>query len=89
MTLGELVLILLLQEKISNATRNHVNALLYIIGQKNEYLSLDEMGESTLIKAKDLRKIMQALAKKRLVQKEGCLYRKPESEKIAEIIECR
>ena len=89
MTLGELVMLLLLLEKNSNPAPKEVRALLCILGKKNSYLSLEELGKSTLIQDRELRRVMQTLAQKQLVQKEGCLYRKPESEKIARIIECR
>ncbi len=77
------VLRLLLQEK---ASPSHVRVALCILKQKNTYLSLEDIEKETLLKNGKLKKIMNYLAGKKLVQKEGCLFKKFEFEKIAEII---
>jgi len=85
-TLNEIAFLKLVQEKIPNSSQMHVRAMLCILGKKNSYLSFQEIERDSLIADSKLRKILKAFAKKKLVEKEGCLYKKPESEKLVEII---
>ncbi len=85
-TVTEAAFLRFLFERVPNATQRHVRALLCILRAKDSYLSMQEIEKNTLIGNGELRKIMHSFSKNRLVQKDGCLYRKPESEKIAEII---
>ncbi len=80
------IALLKIAEGIPNASQKHARTLLFIHGHKNTYFSLKELQQKTLIENKELEAILEELAKKRLLEKEGCLYKKPEKEKIAEII---
>ncbi len=73
-------------QKAPNASPKHVRALLCILRHKNTYLSMKDIEKNTFIKNSELKKIMQSFSKSRLVEKEGCLYKKIDGEKIVEII---
>lgn len=85
-TIRELALILILLQKNPKAKARHLMALLCIMRSKNRYLSMEEIENNTLIVNGELKKIMDCFAKNSLVEKDGCLYKKPMEEKIAEII---
>lgn len=86
LTIKELALLFILFDRIPKAKAKHVMALLCIMRNKNSYLSMEEIGRNTLILDAELEKIMRCFAKNKLVEKDGCLYKKPMEEKIAEII---
>jgi len=85
-TISELALLRLLQKQIPKASASHARTLMCILGKKESYQTIEEIAKSTLLENRALEKIMKALEQNRLVQKEGCLYRKPNEEKIVEII---
>lgn len=85
-TLGELALLRIMQKSIPDATPKHARVLLCIIRQKNNYLSLKEIEQESLVQDHELEKVMSGLSKNNLVQKEGCLFKKPVGEKIVEMI---
>ena len=85
-TLKEAAMLRILSQKVPEAGPMHVMALLCILREKNSYFSLEDIEKNTLIRNGELKKIMDVLSKNSIVEKEGCLYRRPESEKIAEII---
>ena len=89
LTVKELASLQLLQKRIPNARARHVRALLCILSQSNSYISIEDIEKGSLIEGKDLQKVMDCLARKKLVEMDGCLYKKPEEEKIAALIECR
>jgi len=84
--LKEIALLRMLLQKKPNATPKHIRTLLCILRHKNTYLSIEDIEKNTLIKNEELEKIMQSFSKNRLVEKEGCLYKKNSGEKIAEMI---
>lgn len=86
LTIKELALLFILLDRIPKAKAKHVRTLLCILRNKNNYLSIEEIEKNTLILNGELKKIMQCFAKNNLVEKDGCLYKKPAEEKIAEII---
>lgn len=73
-------------ERTQKVSPRHVRTLLWILRGKNNYFSLEELEKNTLVGNGELKRIMQSLTENELLQKDGCLYRKPEREKIAEII---
>ena len=85
-TLKEMALLKMLLQKKTNATPKHIRTLLCILRHKNTYLSIEDIKKNTLIENKELEKIMQSFSKNKFVEKEGCLYKKINGEKIAEII---
>lgn len=85
-TVKEAAMLRILSQKVPEAGPSHVRALLCIMREKNSYFSLDDVERNTLIRNGKLKKIMDAFSKNSIVEKEGCLYRKLEFEKIAEII---
>lgn len=86
LTISEIAVLKTMLKRIPKASSSHLRALLCILEEKECYLSLEEIRKNTLLEGKVLEKIMQSLSKNSLVQKEGCLYRKIEQEKIVEII---
>ena len=85
-TVKEAAMLRILAQKVPEAGPSHVMALLCILREKNSYFSLEDIEKNTLIRNGKLKKIMDAFSKNCIVEKDGCLYRKLESEKIAEII---
>ncbi len=85
-TLKEMALLRMLLQKKNNATPKHIRTLLCILRHKNTYLSIKDIEKNTLIKNEELEKIMQSFSKNKFIEKEGCLYKKINEEKIAEII---
>ena len=84
-TVKEVALLKLVQ-RIPKASAKHERTMLWLHGHKNSYFSLKEIGENTLLKDSELEKILEALEEKKLLEREGCLYKKPEKEKIAEML---
>ncbi|MCX6799465.1 MAG: hypothetical protein NTW59_05220 [Candidatus Diapherotrites archaeon] len=88
LTIVELACLRLLKRKVPKASPQQMSAMLCLMREKQSYLSLEEISGSTRIHNSELQKIMRSLAKEQLVEKEGCLYKKPELQKIAELIAC-
>jgi beta-N-acetylglucosaminidase len=80
------IALLKIVEKIPQASQKHARTMLFIHGHKNTYFSLKELSQKTLIEQKELERILEELAGKKLLEKEGCLYKKPEKEKIGELL---
>ena len=85
-TVTELAMIRLLLKKNPDITPAHLRTMLWLLKEKNSYFSLEEIEKSTLSKNREIKKIMKCLEKNNFLEKDGCLYKKPEKEKIAEII---
>ncbi len=87
-TVSELAYLRILRERVPNATPQHVKTMLCLLHERQSYLTLEELEQSTKIHNGELRKIMRQFTAKRLVEREGCLFKKPGTERIVEIITC-
>jgi len=76
----------ILQKKMPKANSKHFRAMLCIARQKNNYLTIREIEERALLPSQEAEKIMECLSKKKLIQKEGCLFKKPREETIMQMI---
>ncbi len=85
-TLKEAALLRMLLQQKPNASPKYIRTLLCILRHKNTYLSIKDIEKNTLVENCELKKIMQTFSKSKFVEKEGCLYKKINEEKIAEII---
>jgi len=82
----ELAILIKVLEKTPNLKRKHLIALFCILMDKNSYFSLEEMEKLTLLENGELEKVLNSFESQKLLERDGCLYKKPESEKIVEII---
>ncbi len=82
----ELAYLRLLRERVPNASPQHVLALLCLLREKDSWVTMHELEQSTTIHNGELKKIMQQFAAKQLVEQDGCLFRRPERERILAII---
>lgn len=86
LTVWELAFIKILRARVPDAGPMHLKAMLALLREKQSYLTLDEIETSTAIHNGELKKIMQDFTATQLVEKEGCLFRKPENKKVIEIV---
>ncbi len=86
LTVWELAFVKILRARVPGASPMHLKAMLALLRQKQDYLTLDEIESSTAIRNGELKKIMRDFTASRLVEKEGCLFRKPENKKVIEIV---
>ena len=89
MSVREFALLKLFLQKRQKISPVQFRALLCVLAQKDTYLSPEDIGQAGIVSPKELEKILKSFAREQLLEKEGCLYKKPECEKIAEAIKCR
>jgi hypothetical protein len=87
MSVREFALLKLFLQKRQRISPVQVRALLCVLGQKQAYLSLEEIEEKSLLSQRELEKILKGFAREQVLERQGCLYKKPEEEKIVEVIE--
>ena len=85
-TISELAYLRLLRERMPNASQQHVKTMICLLREKQSYLTIEDIENSTKIHNGELKKIMNSLKGKKLVETDGCLFKKPESKKIIEIM---
>jgi len=88
-TVAELAYLRLLGEHFSKVTPLQIRTMLFLLEEKQSYFTLEEIEHSTKIHNGQLKKIMKQFTSKRLVEKEGCLFKKPENSKIVALISCK
>jgi len=76
----------MLVERVPGISPQHLKAMLWLMQEKQSYTTLEEIMRSTKIRERELLKIMRTFAEKNLVEQDGCLFKKPDTQKIAEII---
>lgn len=89
LSVREFALLKLFLQKKQKISPVQFRALLCVLAQKETYLSPKEIGQNSAVSQKELEKILKSFAKEQLIEKDGCLYKKPECERIAEAIRCR
>jgi predicted transcriptional regulator len=76
----------LLLEKIPRKKTEHNQTLLYIM-ESFFYKSEEEISQALNLPSKKISKIIQELAKKRLIEKNGCLCRQKPIEEILSLLD--
>jgi len=85
-TVGEMACLRIMMERIPGLSPQHLKAMLWLMQEKQSYTTLEEIMRSTKIRERELLRIMRTFAEKQLVEQDGCLFKKPSPQKIAEII---
>ena len=88
-TLEELTYLRLLAERAQNATQLHVRIILCMLRAKQEYFTLEEIIFAAKATPAQAERTMRSLAQNGIVEKDGCLYKKPHCESIIEKIACK
>jgi len=86
MSVVEFALLKLFLQKRQKISAKQFRALLCVLARNETYLSPEEIGKGRVVSENELQKILRQFTKERLFEREGCLYKRLEGERIAEAI---